>query len=108
MLQDALLLVYCGLVGLATAGAAASLHGMITSRPPGFTLMGQSWLGMFASYLFFAVSGPAIVAAASWRRRVGANSFPLVVGGFAVAWVWCMCSGILVVGLFTSAGRGLV
>ncbi len=58
MLRDALLLAYCGLVGCASAGAAASFHRLVTARPARFAVMGRSWMAAFSSYLFFAVDRP--------------------------------------------------
>ena len=52
--------------------------------------------------------GPAIVAAAVWRRRMeSGNSLQLAIGGLAVASLWSVCSGLVVLDLAVSAGRSL-
>lgn len=108
MLRDALLLAYCGLVGCASAGAAASFHRLVTARPARFAVMGRSWMAAFSSYLFFAVTGPAIVAAAVWRGRTdGGYSLGVAIGGIAVALVWSVCSGLVVLDVALSAGRNI-
>lgn len=98
MLHDLFILAYCGAVGFASAGAVSSLFGMVTATEPRFVLLGRSWLGALSSFLFFAFTGPAILAALVLRRRVdGGESLGVAIGGIAVAALWSVCSGLVVV-----------
>lgn len=109
MLREAMILAYCGAVGFACAGMSASLFRLVTSRPPRFALLGRSWFAAFTSFLFFAVCGPAILATASIRRqRDGSHSLGLAIGGLAVALLWSVCSGIIVLDIALAIRRELI
>jgi hypothetical protein len=107
--QEILLLGFCCLLGFATAGVAASFYKLVTSQPARFALLGQSWLATFSSFLFFAVSGPAIVTSAAFGAPLfGANRLGWMTGGIAVALVWSVCSGIFLLDLVISVRTSLI
>jgi len=104
--SDAIILFYCGMVGFVTAGVAASLFRLITSRRAQFALLGQSWIGAFSSFLFFALTGPAILATKVWQGR-DRSSLGIAAGGAVVVFLWSVCSGLVVLRLVLSIGNGL-
>jgi hypothetical protein len=108
LLRDGLLLSYCAAVGFVAAGIAASFYRMVTREPARFALLGEDWLGVAVTFLFCAVTGPAIIVdLALRRRRDDRMPIPWIFAGFAVAGGWSICSGILVVALIASLQGGL-
>ncbi len=108
MLHDGLLIIYCGAIGFVAAGIAASFYKMVTSETARFALLGQGWLAAVSTFLFFAVSGPAIIMEAALRRRgSNGNVAGWMVASAVVAGLWSVCSGIIVLGLVLSLQGGL-
>ena len=107
--QEILLLGFCCLLGFATAGVATSFYKLVTSQPARFALLGPSWWATFSSFLYFAVSGPAIVTnAALGAPLFGTNRLGWMTMGFAVALVWSVCWGIFLLELVISVQSSFV
>ena len=107
MLFDGLLILYCGAVGFVAAGIAASFYKMVTSEAARFALLGRSWLALLSTFLFFAVSGPAIIMDGALKQRSdGGNVAAWLAARMVVAGLWSVCSGIIVLGLLVSAQSG--
>ena len=107
MLRDGLLIIYCGIVGFVAAGIAASFYKMVTSQAARFALLGQGWLAAVSTFLFFAVTGPAIIVEGALKRRHSeGNAAGWLVASVLVAGLWSVCSGILVLGLVLSLESG--
>ena len=106
-MRDALLVFYCAAIGFVAAGVAASFYRMVTSEPPRFSLLGPGWLGAVSTFFFFALSGPAIVMdMAMQQRKASPDAFGWLVAGLAVATLWSLCSGIVVLGLVVAVREG--
>ncbi len=106
MLSEFLILCFCGLVGFSAAAASANLYHLLTAREAAFSLEGRSFLSAFSSLLLFAVTGPAILARLVWQRR-GDGPALLTVWGIAIALLWSVCSGLVVLQFAVSIGNGL-
>lgn len=105
MLRDGLLLFYCAAIGFVAAGIAASFFKMVTLEPARFALLGQSWLGLAMTFVFCALTGPAIIIDHAVRRRpMSGNGVGLVLASVLVAALWSACSGILVLQLIMLLG----
>ena len=105
MLRDGFLLFYCAAVGFVAAGIAASFFKMVTSEPARFALLGQSWLGLVTTFIFCALSGPAIIMDYALRRRPwDGDALRLIAASALVAGLWSVCSGILVLQVVISIG----
>ena len=99
-MRDALLVFYCAAIGFVAAGIAASFYKMVTSEPVRFSLLGEGWLGAVSTFLFFALTGPAILMETAIRqRKAGPNAVGWLFASLLVAALWSMCSGIVVLGL---------
>ena len=108
MLRDGLLIVYCAAIGFVASGIAASFYKMMTSEPARFALLGEGWLATASTFLFFAVTGPAIIMNTALKRRLSeANAFGWLFGSLAVAALWSVCSGIIVLQLVLVLQNGL-
>jgi hypothetical protein len=108
VLREGLLIVYCGAIGFVAAGIAASFYKMVTSEAARFALLGQGWLAAVSTFLFFAVTGPAIIMEMALKRRTKEdNAGGWLVASLVVAGLWSVCSGILVLGLVLSLESGL-
>jgi hypothetical protein len=107
VLRDGLLILYCGAVGFVAAGIAASFYKMVTLEAARFALLGTGWLAAVSTFLFFAVSGPAIIMATALKRRgSGGNVAGWLAASAVVAGLWSVCSGIIVLGLVLSLKGG--
>ncbi len=105
MLKDGLLLFYCAAVGFVAAGIAASFFKMVTSEPARFALLGQSWLGLLTTFIFCALTGPAIIMDYAIRRRpTNKETLQIFAASVLVAGLWSVCSGILVLQVVISLG----
>ena len=108
MLREGLLIIYCGAIGFVAAGIAASFYKMVTSETARFALLGKGWLATISTFLFFAVTGPAIIMERALRRRDSdENAAALLIASLVVAGLWSICSGIIVLGLVVSLKSGL-
>jgi len=100
VLRDGFLLFYCASVGFVASGVAASFFKMVTHEPARFALLGKGWLATAVTFLFCAVTGPAIVMDMVIRNRNTDNgALGMVAAGLCVAVFWSICSGILVLDL---------
>ncbi len=100
MLRDGFLMLYCGAVGFVAAGISASFFKMVTSEPARFAMLGQGWIATVATFLFCAISGPAIVMDLVVKNRVSSReAVGAIVAGVTVILLWSVCSGILVLDL---------
>ncbi len=108
MLRDGLLIIYCGAIGFVAAGIAASFYKMVTSEAARFALLGQGWLAAVSTFLFFAVTGPAIIMENALKRRNSGkdNVAGWLVASLVVAGLWSVCSGIIVLGVVVSVRHG--
>ncbi len=107
MLRDGLLIIYCGAMGFVAAGIAASFYKMVTLEAARFALLGKGWLATFSTFLFFAVSGPAIIMNSALKRRLSEpSSAGWLAASVVVAGLWSVCSGIIVLGLMVSLKNG--
>ena len=92
-------------MGFVAAGIAASFFKMVTSEPARFALLGPSWLGLVTTFIFCALTGPAIIMGYAIRRRpTDREALKLFAGGVLVAALWSVCSGILVLQVVISLG----
>ena len=99
MLRDGLLLAYCAGVGFVAAGVAASFYKMVTHEPARFALLGGGVVGLAVTFLFCALTGPAIVMDLVVRSRERKEALGVMAAGVGVTVLWSVCSGILVLGL---------
>ena len=107
VLREGLLIIYCGAIGFVAAGIAASFYKMVTSEAAHFALLGSGWLATVSTFLFFAVTGPAIIMEGALKKRSGeGNVAAWLVARLVVAGLWSICSGILVLGLVLSLESG--
>jgi hypothetical protein len=107
MLRDILLLVYCGAVGFVAAGVAASFYTLVAARSVRFSLFGGTVLGLAASFILFAISGPVVVSAYVFcNQRVERWPFLLVLAGMAVAALWSCCLGVMVLQVILTVRHG--
>lgn len=103
MLRDGLLLVYCAAIGFVAAGIAASFFKMVTSEAPRFALLGDSWFGLATTFIFCALTGPAIIMdLAIRRRRSERDPIGWMFASAGIALLWSACSGVLVLQLLVS------
>jgi hypothetical protein len=87
-------------IGFVASGVAASFFKMATSKPARFALLGEGKLGLASTFIFCAVTGPAIVVnTALWGDLPRGNRLGWAAGCFFVAALWSVCSGILLVDL---------
>jgi hypothetical protein len=107
VLRDALLILYCAGVGFVAAGLAASLYQMITHEPPRFRLLGEGWTALVTTFLFCALTGPAIILDLLLKIRREKAAVGTLAAGVAVAAIWSVCSGILVLHIVLSVRSGL-
>ena len=104
-----LIIAFCAALGFATSGVGGSLYRLVTSEPPRFVLASRSFGAAFMSFLFFAFAGPVMLVEAAWRRhRSGEGSLTLSLGGLAVALLWSLCSGMVVLEFVLAAGNGVI
>lgn len=107
-MRDALLLFYCAAVGFVAAGIAASFYKMVTTEPARFKLLGKGWLAAATTFIFCALTGPAIIIDLVLKTRLSERGGPvMLLGGLVIAAVWSICSGILVLELVLSVGGRL-
>jgi len=103
VLRDMLLLGYCAAVGFVAAGVAASLYKLVTSENARFSLLGNSWAAAVSTFLFFALTGPAIIMQNALKRtKPNTKPYELLLASLLVAALWSVCSGIVVVELALS------
>ena len=108
MLRDGFLLAYCATVGFVASGVAASFYKMVTNEPARFSMLGQGWWAAAVTFLFCAVTGPAIVLNLVIRNRLTDRSaLGMIFAGLFVALLWSVCSGILVLQLVIQIREGL-
>ena len=68
-----------------------------------FTLLGTGWFAAFVTFLFCALTGPAIVMDLVIRQRLAdRKAIPMLLAGLVVAALWSVCSGVLVLQLVIS------
>jgi cytochrome c biogenesis protein CcdA len=97
VLRDGFLVLYCGAVGFVAAGIAASFFKMVTREPARFAMLGSGWLAATVTFLFCAVSGPAIVIDLVIKHRAfSREGLGTLAAGLVVALLWSVCSGVLV------------
>lgn len=107
MLRDGLLVLYCAAVGFVASGVAASFYKMITKEPARFALLGQGWLAAVSTFLFCALTGPAIILDLILKSRAERGAVGTLLVGLFVAVIWSFCSGILVLDLVLKLKSGL-
>jgi hypothetical protein len=102
-MREALLLLYCTVVGYVASGIGASFFRLITARPARFGLLGAGYLGAASTYAFFAVTGPAIIVEMAVTRSLPReNTLAWLAGCFVAAVLWSACSGVVLVELIYS------
>lgn len=107
MLRDSLVLLYCAAVGFVAAGLAASLYKIVAREGPRFKMLGEGWLAAVSTFLFCAVTGPAIMLEIVGKILKERGAPGTIAAGLAVAAIWSVCSGILVLQIVLSVHRGL-
>ena len=108
MLREGFLVFYCAAVGFVASGVAASFYKMVTREPPGFALLGKGWFAAVVTFVFCAVTGPAIVMDIVLRGRLADRSaIGTALAGLFVAALWSICSGILVLDVVIHLRDGL-
>lgn len=107
-MRDLLLLCYCAAIGFVAAGVAASFYKMMTHEPARFALLGEGWGAMLATFVFCAVTGPAIILDLMVKVRFAdRKALGTFFGGLVVVMLWSVCSGILVLQLVLQIRSGL-
>jgi hypothetical protein len=108
VLRDGFLILYCAAVGFVASGVAASFYKMMTHEPPGFALLGKGWFAAVVTFVFCAVTGPAIVIDLALRGRlVDRSALGTLFAGLFVAALWSICSGIVVLDVVIHLRDGL-
>jgi hypothetical protein len=101
--RDLLLVLYCAAIGFVAAGVAASFYKLLTTQSPRFSLLGDSWSAALFTFLFFALTGPAIIAQSALKQRLDdRNGLGVLLVGALVVALWSVCSGIVVLQLALS------
>jgi len=101
-------MLYCAAVGFVAAGIAASFYRWVTAEPARFALLGNGWLAVVSTFLFFAVTGPAIIMDGALKRKFGeSNAVGWFLGSLLVASLWSVCSGIIVLEVVLSVRGSL-
>ena len=91
------ILVYASAVGFVAAGVISSLYQLVTRRQVAFSIPNPRFISCFAAVVSFALVGPYIVARNTIRSRfVDRKPLSWLAGGFSLAALWSVCSGILV------------
>ena len=106
MLRDGFLIIYCGVIGFVASGIEASFYKMVTSEAARFALLGPSWIGVVSTFLFFAVTGPAIIMDGALKHRTDKEAAAWLLASLLIAGLWSICSGIIVLGLVLSLKNG--
>lgn len=102
-MRETLILAYAAAVGFAASGATSTLLQTFTRRPVAFSVPEGGAGRLLIALLSFMVTGPYIVARATFRMAAKrGKSFGLVGGGLAIAMLWSACSGIAILGLLLS------
>ena len=102
-MREALLLLYCTVVGYVASGITASFFRLITAQPARFGSLGAGYVGAASTYAFFAVSGPAIIVEMAVTRSLPRENTPAWLAGCVfVALLWSACSGVVLVELIYS------
>jgi hypothetical protein len=92
--------LYCTVIGFVASGITASFFKLATAKPARFALLGEGTLGAASTFLFCAVTGPAIIVDnALFGEMPKGNPFAWMAGAGFVAVLWSACSGVLLVEL---------
>ena len=103
VVRDSLLIFYCAAVGFVASGVAASFYKMMTHEPARFALLGEGWVAAVVTFLFCALTGPAIVTELVFKNKLNdKNALPMIAAGLFVAVLWSVCSGVLVLQIVLS------
>ena len=102
---EALLIIFCAAFGFATAGTVSALLQWVTKRPVAFAIPEGGAVNYVTAALKFMVTGPYIMAKAAFHARfVDHRSWGMLGGGLAIAAMWSICSGLLVIDLMLKVG----
>src|SRR4029077_7975351 len=102
-MREALLLLYCTVVGYVGSGLGASFFRLITARPARFGLLGAGYLGAASTYAFFAVTGPAIIVEMALACSLPSeDQLAGLAWCFVPAVLWSACSSVVMVELIYS------
>lgn len=108
MLRDGFLLLYCTAIGFVASGIAASFYKMMTQEPARFAMLGPGWFAAVATFLFCAVTGPAIVMDMVIQHRLSERgAVAAIAAGVGVALLWSVCSGVIVLDVVLTLRDGL-
>lgn len=104
MAQSLFALTYACCIGFVLAGTLASFYQFIANRPVRFMVSVESWLMALASILLCIFAGPFIIMRNALRgRRIEHRPIGWLFGSSAIAGVWSLCSGIVVLNLILAA-----
>ena len=105
LVRELMILVYATAVGFAASGMISTLMQSVTKRPVAFAIPnGGGGLVYFLTAISFALTGPYIVARATFRTSFAEREWTMIGAGLFIAALWSSCSGILVLGLALSVG----
>ncbi len=105
LVRELMILVYATAVGFAASGMISTLMQSVTKRPVAFAIPnGGGGLVYFLTAISFALTGPYIVARATFRTYFAEREWTMIGAGLFIAALWSTCSGILVLGLALSVG----
>lgn len=107
LLRELMILAYATAVGFAVSGMISAVLQLVTKRPVAFALPSGGAPAYLLAALSFVITGPYIVARASFQARfLNGGSLGIMGGGLFVAVLWSTCSGIVILGLALSIGSG--
>jgi hypothetical protein len=90
--------VYLCIAGFVAAGVLASLHQLVTARPPQFVMPAESFAAGLGAAVVCVFGGPFIVMRNAIRgRRIEHRPLGWLAASFAIASLWSLCSGIVIV-----------
>ncbi len=106
---NVLTIVYLCTAGFVAAGFLASLHQMITSRPPQFALSAETFPQGLGYAVLCVFGGPFIIMRNAIRgRTIEHRPIGWLVASCVIALTWSLCSGVVLVNFASTIGSALV
>ena len=100
--------VYLCVAGFVAAGVLASLHQMITERPPQFVMPAGSLAAGLGGAIVCVFAGPFIIMRNAVRGRlIERRPLGWLAASAVIALLWSLCSGIVLVDFAQTLARSM-